>query len=226
MSEPKWFYWSKHNPVGPISRKELSSLYLKGIVSEATLVSQDATYWLPLKKALRIHSVPVAPVHREAEASKSHWYRHLGSTVCLILGTVFFIAGLSHLTERAEGALVSGLFMILAAIACRSAKKRRLHDASSTVARKFVEVALLLLICALVLTQDNLMYQLTTHPVANLIVPLWAIAAYLVVNLMPIREAIPRASDSSRFSQVIRAYVEEASRSWITQWKKRYRRLS
>jgi hypothetical protein len=217
MSEPNWFYWSKRNQVGPFSKKQLESLYLKGIVSGATLVSQDGTYWLPFEKALRIRQIPRTPVHRRTEASQGHWYRHLGSTVCLILGTISFIAGLSPVPAgmEAEGAFVSGTFMILGAIAYRSAKKRRLQEVSSTVARKFVEVALLLLVCVLVLTQNNLSHQMTTHPVSNLIVPLWVIVAYSAVNLL----------DHSRFSQAPRAYAEEGISGFIEQWKKRYKRL-
>jgi GYF domain 2 len=197
MSELNWFYWSRRDQVGPFSRKQLISLYLKGSVSGATLVSQDSTYWLPLEKALQIPQVPVAPVHRDEGPSESHWSRHLGSTVCLILGTVFFVAGLAHLITGmgTEGALVSGPFMVLGAIAYRSAKKRRLDEAAPTVARRFVEVGLLLLICALVLTQNDLRYQITTHPVPNLIVPLWAIVAYSAVNLIH----IPKGSLSNRW---------------------------
>ena len=88
---------------------------------------------------------------------------------------------------EAEGTFVSGAFMILGATAYRSAKKRRLQEVSSTVPRKFVEAALLLLICVLVLTQNNLNYEMTTHPVSNLIVPLWAIVAYSAVNLLAVR---------------------------------------
>ena len=213
MNEPNWFYWSKHNQVGPISKKQLESLYLKGIVSRATLVSKDGTHWLPLEKTLRFRQVPTAPVLRESKTLGSHWYRHLGSTVCLILGTISFLAGLSPVPEvkEAEGAFLSGTFMILGAIAYRSAKKRRLQEVSSTVPRKFVEVALLLLICVLVMTQNNLNYQMTTHPVSNLIVPLWAIVAYSAINLL----------DHSRFSQAPLAAAEKGIRGLIEQWKKR-----
>jgi hypothetical protein len=214
MSGPNWFYWSKHNQVGPFSKKQLESLYLKGVVSGATLVSKDGTHWLPLEKTLRFRQVPRAPVLRESKTSGSHWYRHLGSTVCLILGAISFFAGLSPVPEvmAAEGAIVSGTFMILGAIAYRSAKKRRFQEVSSTVPRKFVEVALLLLICVLVLAQHNLHYQMTTHPVSNLIVPLWAIVAYSAVNLL----------DHTYFAQATRA-AEEGISGFIEQWKKRYK---
>jgi hypothetical protein len=222
MSEPNWFYWSKHNRVGPFSKKQLESLYLKGIVSGATLVSQDGTYWLPFEKTLRIRQVPRAPVHRGAEVSESHWYRHLGSTVCLILGTISFTAGLLRVPAgmEAEGTFVSGTFMILGTIAYRSAKKRRLQEVSSTVPRKFVEVGLLLLISVLVLTQNNLNHQMTTHPVLNLIVPLWAIIAYSAVNLLAVRNATIRTLDHSRFSQALRAYAEEGIRGFIAHYKR------
>jgi hypothetical protein len=106
--------------------------------------------------------------------------------------------------------------MILGAIAYRSAKKRRLQEVSSTLPRKFVEVALLLLICVLVFTQNNLDDQLTTHPILNLIVPLWAVVAYSVVNLL----------DHSRFSQALPPFAKECIRGSIEKWKKTYKRLS
>jgi hypothetical protein len=216
MSEPNWFYWSKRNEVGPFSKKQLESLYLKGTVSGATLVSQDGTHWRPLAKALRFRQIPTVPVHGGTKASEGHWYRHLGSTVCLILGTISFIAGLLPVPAvmEAEATFVSGAFMILGATAYRSAKKRRLQEVSSTLPRKFVEVALLLLVCVLVITQNNLAHQISNHPVSNLIVPLWAIVAYSAVNLL----------DQSRFSQVLPPFAKEGIRGFIEKSKKTYKR--
>lgn len=75
--------------------------------------------------------------------------------------------------------------MILGAIAYRSAKKRRLEEAKSTIIRKLVEIALLLLICIMVLAQNNLKYLIANDPVPNFIIPLWTLLAYLAVNFMP-----------------------------------------
>jgi hypothetical protein len=37
----------------------------------------------------------------------------------------------------------------------------------------------------LILAQNNLSYLIATDPVPNLIVPIWAIVAYLVIAFMP-----------------------------------------
>jgi len=115
---------------------------------------------------------------------------------------------------KAEATFVSGAFMILGATAYRSTKKRRLQEVSSTLPRKFVEVALLLLVCVLVITQNNLTHQISSHPVSNLLVPLWAIVAYSAVNLL----------DHSRFSQVLPPFTKESIRGFIEKSKKIYKR--
>jgi hypothetical protein len=51
-----------------------------------------------------------------------------------------------------------------------------------------VEVAFLLLICILVLAQNDVRHLIATDPVPNAVIPLWAIIAYLVISLMPARE--------------------------------------
>jgi hypothetical protein len=77
--------------------------------------------------------------------------------------------------------------MIFGALAYRSAKKRRLGEAKTTFVRLALELTLLLLICLIILAQNNLMYLISTDPVPNLIIPLWAILAYLIVALTPKR---------------------------------------
>jgi hypothetical protein len=135
----------------------------------------------------------------------SHWYRHLGSTVCLILGTISFTAGLSRVPAgmETEGTFMSGTFMILGAITYRSAKKRRLQEVISTVPRKFVEVGLL--ISVLVLTQNNLIHQMTTHPVLNLGFRMSSLLEWLCLrSLTSCRPAHVSASIAPRWLQANR----------------------
>ncbi len=75
--------------------------------------------------------------------------------------------------------------MILGALAYRSAKKRKLGEAKSTLTRQLIEIALVVLICLAVLAQKDLIYLIATDPVPNVIIPLWAIVAYLIVVFMP-----------------------------------------
>jgi len=53
--------------------------------------------------------------------------------------------------------------------------------------RQVLEFTLLLLICLIILAQNNLKNLIATDPVPNLIIPLWAILAYLIMALMPKR---------------------------------------
>jgi hypothetical protein len=73
----------------------------------------------------------------------------------------------------------------LGALAYRSAKKRKLGEAKASTARTVIEVALLLAICVIVLAQKNLKELIATDPFNNVLIPLWAIVAYLVLILTP-----------------------------------------
>ena len=75
--------------------------------------------------------------------------------------------------------------MILGALAYRSAKKRRLGEVRSTSERKVLEVSLLLLLALSVSSQSHLEDRMATDPLANVIIPLWAMIAYLVITFMP-----------------------------------------
>jgi hypothetical protein len=75
--------------------------------------------------------------------------------------------------------------MTLGALAYWSAKKRKLGEVKSTPVRQCLEVALLVLICLAILLQNDLIYRIESDPVPNVILPLWAIAAYLIIAFMP-----------------------------------------
>jgi hypothetical protein len=109
---------------------------------------------------------------------------HAGSTLALIVGCLSLISGIA----RPSSVLIAGPVIILGALAYRSAKKRKLGEVKSTLMRKAVEVAFLLLICILILAQNNVLNRIVTDPVPNAVIPLWAIIAYLVISLMPARE--------------------------------------
>lgn len=106
MSEPMWFYWSEPNQVGPFSKDQLTSLYEKGVISGTTLVAQEhSSEWSPLERILtQTRRVPAPPIQNDQRRSgASHWYRHLGSTISLILGVVYFISGLIQVGSRGRG---------------------------------------------------------------------------------------------------------------------------
>ncbi len=105
--------------------------------------------------------------------------KHIGSTIALILGILYFISGLT----KGNSGLIAGPIMILGALAYRSAKRRKLGTAKSTSFRKYLEITAICIIIAGVLFQKNLPYLIATDPVPNLIIPLWALIAYLIIAI-------------------------------------------
>jgi hypothetical protein len=116
--------------------------------------------------------------------------RHLGSTICLIVGGLALISGIA----RPSSILIAGIVMILGAEAYRSAKKRKLGEVKSSLTRQIVEVALLVLICVVVLAQNNLKYLIATDPVPNALIPMLAILAYVIIAITPQRLLRPSPS--------------------------------
>jgi hypothetical protein len=134
----------------------------------------------------------IAPVPQtKAAGAWPRVRRHLGSSITLVLGCLGLIGGLASLARPQPNLApsIGALIMILGALAYRSAKKRKLGETKTTLTRQALELTLLLLICLIVLAQNNLMYLINTDPVPNLIIPLWAILAYLTVALRPNRLA-------------------------------------
>jgi hypothetical protein len=112
--------------------------------------------------------------------------RHLGSTLAFLIGCLAIIGGLSVLAERGgAGTLIAGFVMVLGSMAYRSAKKRWLGEAKATMTRQVLELIAVALICAAILSQNNLMHVIATDPVPNVVIPVWAIMAYIVIALMP-----------------------------------------
>ena len=105
--------------------------------------------------------------------------KHIGSTIALILGILYFISGLT----KGNSGLIAGPIMILGALAYRSAKRRKLGTAKSTSFRRYLEITAICIIIAGVLFQKNLPYLIATDPVPNLIIPLWALIAYLIIAI-------------------------------------------
>lgn len=105
--------------------------------------------------------------------------KHLGSTIALIIGVLSLIFGLAN----PGSLLVAGPVIILGALAYSSAKKRWLGEAKQSLLRKSLEAIAMVVIVAAVLLQNNVAALIASDPVPNLIIPLWAVIAYLVVAL-------------------------------------------
>jgi hypothetical protein len=114
------------------------------------------------------------------------WWRHLGSTIALVLGVTALLGGFaSAYRGRGTGAgdlIVSAPIIILGALAYRSAKKRMLGQVPSTAVRRAAEALALLLIVLLVILRENLAALAAAQPVHYVLVPAWAIIAYLAVG--------------------------------------------
>ena len=76
-----------------------------------------------------------------------------------------------------------GIIIIFGALAYRSAKKRKLGEIRASSLRKALEVCAIVIIIAAVLLQKNLPNNIIDDPIPNLIIPLWAIIAYMVIAL-------------------------------------------
>ena len=105
--------------------------------------------------------------------------KHIGSTIALVLGILYFLSGLTN----PNSGLIAGPIMILGSLSYRSAKRRKLGSVKSTSIRKYLEVTAICIIIVSVIFQKNLSYLIATDPVPNLIIPLWAIIAYIIIAI-------------------------------------------
>lgn len=105
--------------------------------------------------------------------------KHIGSTIALGIGVLFCVSGLT----KQGGYLLGGIIIIIGALAYRSAKKRKLGEIRASYLREAQEVCAIVIIIAAVLLQKNLTNNIIDDPISNLIIPLWAIIAYLVISL-------------------------------------------
>ena len=99
----------------------------------------------------------------------------------------FFVAPIGPGLLSKESAFLGGSVMILGSLAYGSAKMRRLGEVRSTLPRGLVELAFLSLICVLVLAQNDLLASIANYPWSNVVIPLWAIIAYLIVAPNPFK---------------------------------------
>lgn len=105
--------------------------------------------------------------------------RFLGSNVALILGLLEFAGSLSSVNGSGMDA---GIFMIIGSLAYRSAKQRKLKLSQDSWLRKCFEVAALVLLSLMILMRTNVgpLDLIYNYPFTYLLIPLWAIIAYLI----------------------------------------------
>jgi hypothetical protein len=107
------------------------------------------------------------------------WYRHLGSTIAIVLGVLYFAVSIKLSGLPIDG-VMAGPVMVLGAFAYRSAKRRALSEATASMGRQIVETVLILLIVASVVFRNDLRAAIVIHPVPTLLIPVWCVVAYVI----------------------------------------------
>lgn len=117
------------------------------------------------------------------ELSKVGWLdrRFLGSTIAILLGILGILSALAN----PSNANIAGVEMTLGALAYRSAKKRRLGLTGPSASRRVAEIGALIAMVALVVFQTDVVRRMYEDPVPNVMIPLWVVIAYLVVQFVP-----------------------------------------
>jgi hypothetical protein len=102
--------------------------------------------------------------------------KHLGSTLAIILGLVALGAGIL----QPGFLLITGPVILLGAFAYRSAKRRRLREVPNNKLRLAVELMAMALLIGTVVLQADFKQAILEDPIPNVVIPLWAVVAYLV----------------------------------------------
>jgi hypothetical protein len=93
--------------------------------------------------------------------------KHLWTNLAIVLAVFSWASGIQTLS----GNMLSGEVMLLSALACRSANKRRLMEVQSTNKRIIYELALIFFMVLLVTLQNGLKDLIANDPVPNFIIP-------------------------------------------------------
>ena len=115
--------------------------------------------------------------------------KHIWTSLAIALAILTWASGLQTLS----GNLLAGKVMLLSALACRSANKRRLMEVNSVNKRIIFEIALIVIIILLVVLQNGLMDLMATDPVPNFVIPViclmfYALAFYKARNTEKVEE--------------------------------------
>jgi hypothetical protein len=98
--------------------------------------------------------------------------KHLWTSIAIVCAILIYASGIQAvLGNSSSGQLLTGEVILLSAIACRSANKRRLKEVSNSTLRKIIEALLMLALVLLVVLQNDLSMRLATDPAPNLIIP-------------------------------------------------------
>ena len=122
--------------------------------------------------------------------------KHIWTSLAIALAILTWASGLQTLS----GNLLAGEVMLLSALACRSANKRRFMEANSVNKRIIFEISLIVIIILLVVLQNGLMDLMATDPVPNFVIPVislmfYALAFYKARNIKKVEEVTEQNRD-------------------------------
>jgi|WetSurMetagenome_2_1015567.scaffolds.fasta_scaffold1343999_1 hypothetical protein len=106
-----------------------------------------------------------------------HITNNYGSNFAIFAGALLFFYGINQLNSG----LVSGPTILIGAFAYKSAKKRKLQVVPDTFFRKLFELMGFILILLMIIKIDNVNKLIFEHPIPLLVIPIWAISAYLFI---------------------------------------------
>jgi hypothetical protein len=120
--------------------------------------------------------------------------KHLWTSIAIFCAILIYASGIQAvLGNSSSGLLLTGEVILLSAIACRSANKRRLKEVTNSTLRIMIEALLILGLILLVVLQNDLAMRLATDPAPNLIIPIicflfYALAFYKARKIDKIEE--------------------------------------
>jgi hypothetical protein len=97
------------------------------------------------------------------------------------------LAGVSAPAGPEGGLVISGLVVLLAALAYRSCKKRKLGEVGNSKLRITFELTAMLAIVLAIILQNDLKNRIVTDPVPMLVIPMIAMMSYLVISLRTLK---------------------------------------
>jgi hypothetical protein len=112
--------------------------------------------------------------------TKQNW----GSLAAIILGILLILGGIKAVSSPPgdPSGIINGIVIVIGALIYRSAKKRR-EIFKKSYFRIGLEFFGVLIILFLSLSPNNLLSLMVEYPVQYLIIPLWALVAYVYAVL-------------------------------------------
>jgi len=100
--------------------------------------------------------------------------KHLWTNLAIVFALLTYISGIQALS----GNMLAGEVMLLSALACCSANKRRFLEVQSTNKRIAYEIILIVAMVLLVILQNGLKDLIATDPVPNFVIPIICLMFY------------------------------------------------